>query len=403
MADRHGRGGYVPLALLTLAGFTFNTSELVPIGLLSGIASDLGLTAAHTALIITIYAWVVALMSLPLMLLFAHCEFKRLMMGVVGLFSISHLGTFLSYDFTTLMASRIGVVLAHSLFWSIAPAMAVAVTPGHQRAKALSALVAGGGVAFVAGLPLGRVLGLVAGWRITFASLGGLALLIMILMSRVLPQIPPNNAAHESRRQMLSSLIHCRPLLIIYLITVVMVTGHYTGYSFIEPYMLSIGLPPAPITWILALFGIAGLFGSWLMAKYYARHRRAVITSTCLGLATAMLLVVPASGLGELGLSLVCLGWGMGITVYNIAFQNELVGLFPEDSAVPMSLYSGIFNLGIGGGAFVGGIVVDHGMLGEVCYVGGGIALCAAIYALFRYLPKIKPANQPDNRAANHP
>ena len=160
---------WVPLCILTVAGFTFNTSELIPIGLLSDIAGSFGVSEARAGMLITVYAWVVALMSLPLMLLFARMEYRRLMLGVVGVFVVSHIATVLSTGYYSLMVSRIGVALAHSLFWSIAPAMAVAVAPKSRRATALSALVAGGGVALVAGLPLGRVLGIVAGWRMTFA------------------------------------------------------------------------------------------------------------------------------------------------------------------------------------------------------------------------------------------
>ena len=77
---------WFPLLLLTLAGFTFNTSELIPIGLLSDIAGSFGVSEARAGLLITVYAWVVALMSLPLMLLFARVEYRRLMTGVVTLF-----------------------------------------------------------------------------------------------------------------------------------------------------------------------------------------------------------------------------------------------------------------------------------------------------------------------------
>ena len=88
---------------------------------------------------------------------------------------------------------------------------------------------------------------------------------------------------------------------------------------------------------------------------------------------------------------MLCVGWGLCMTVYNIAFQNEIVTLFPRDSSVPMSFYSGIFNLGIGAGAFVGGIVTDHGLMAEIGYIGGAISLAAAIYCLRRYMPIRKP------------
>jgi len=376
-----------PLLLLTIAGFTFNTSELIPIGLLSDIAASFGVTEARAGLLITVYAWVVALMSLPLMLLFARVEFRRLMIGVVTLFFLSHIATVLSTGYYSLMASRIGVALAHSLFWSIAPAMAVAVTPPDKRATALSTLVAGGGIALIAGLPLGRMLGLIAGWRMSFAVLGSLAALIILGLWLRFPTIPAPDAT-ASRRQLLKGLLTCRPLLVIYIITAVIVTGHYTGYSYIEPFMLQIiGMPEGAVTITLSLFGVAGLAGSYIMSRYYYRHSARLIRLSCLGFPAVMAMLLPAGHLSPLLLAILCIAWGLCMTIYNIAFQSEIVTLFPSDSAVPMSFYSGIFNLGIGAGAFVGGIVCDHGLMSQIGNIGAGITLAAAIYCLMRYMP----------------
>ena len=127
---------WMPLILLTVAGFTFNTSEITPIGLLSDIAADFGVSEARAGLLISIYAWVVALLSLPLMLWCARMDFRKLLLIIVGVFFVSHIGSVLATGYWTLLASRIGVACAHSLFWSIAPPMAVAVTPDGKRSTA---------------------------------------------------------------------------------------------------------------------------------------------------------------------------------------------------------------------------------------------------------------------------
>lgn len=98
---------WLPLCILTVAGFTFNTSELIPIGLLSDIAGSFGVSEARAGLLITVYAWVVALMSLPLMLLFARMEFRKLMIGVVSVFFLSHVATVMSTGYYSLMGARI--------------------------------------------------------------------------------------------------------------------------------------------------------------------------------------------------------------------------------------------------------------------------------------------------------
>lgn len=379
---------WLPLCILTVAGFTFNTSELIPIGLLSDIAASFGVSEARAGLLITVYAWVVALMSLPLMLLFAKMEYRRLMLGVVSVFFVSHIATVLSTGYYSLMVSRIGVALAHSLFWSIAPAMAVAVTPVEKRATALSALVAGGGIALIAGLPLGRVLGIIAGWRMAFAALGALSGLVLIGLWLRFPTLPQKDG-DESRKDMLRQLVHCRPLIAIYIITAVIVTGHYTGYSYIEPFMIQIvGMPEGAVTLTLSLFGVAGLAGSYIMSRYFYRYSRRLIVGACFGFPVMMSLLLPSGMLSPMVLAVLCVAWGLCMTIYNIAFQNEIVGLFPTDSAVPMSFYSGIFNLGIGAGAFVGGVVCDHGLMADIGYIGGAITLAAAVYCVTDYMPR---------------
>lgn len=378
---------WIPLILLTVAGFTFNTSEITPIGLLTSIADDFGVSEARAGLLISIYAWVVALLSFPLMLLCARMDFRRLLLIIVSVFFVSHIGSLLSTGYWTLLASRIGVACAHSIFWSIAPPMAVAVTAEGGRSTALSALVAGGSIALIAGLPLGRMLGLLAGWRVTFGALGLLSFVILIGLFRFFPHIP-RSSDDESRRKMFKDVVGNRSLLMVYFITAVIVTGHYTGYSYVEPFMDRIvHMQPKAITLTLALFGVAGLFGSALMTRYFSRYPRRIISTTCVCLPLMLFLLLPVAGFSLWLLAGLCILWGMAMTVYNIAFQNEIIVLAPHNSAVAMSLYSGIFNLGIGGGAFVGGLVCDHGMMADIGFVGGAIALVASIYAIFRYLP----------------
>ncbi len=42
----------------------------------------------------------------------------------------------------------------------------------------------------------------------------------------------------------------------------------------------------------------------------------------------------------------------------------------PNTTAIAMSIYSGIYNLGIGGGAMVGGLVIDNISIAYTGFVG---------------------------------
>lgn len=268
--------------------------------------------------------------------------------------------------------------------------MAVEVTPGENRSLALSTMVAGGGVALVAGLPLGRVVGLLAGWRVTFGILGVLSAILLVGLWRTLPPLPQNDNG-ESKLTILKEAVTSRPLLMIYLITAVIVSGNYTGYSYIEPFLDQVvRMEPQAITLTLCLFGVAGLSGSFLMSRYFSRYPRVIVTAACFTLPSMLLILLPAASLGGWAIGLVCIIWGLAFTIYNISFQNEIIVFSPHNSAVAMSIYSGIFNLGIGAGALIGGRVCDGGWMEYIGLTGGCIAMCAAVYAFFRFLPRSK-------------
>lgn len=87
------------------------------------------------------------------------------------------------------MLSRIGVACAHAIFWSIASPLAVRIVPNGRRALGLSTIATGSSVAMVIGLPLGRVIGLYIGWRMTFFCLGVIAAAIFVLIAMVFPRL----------------------------------------------------------------------------------------------------------------------------------------------------------------------------------------------------------------------
>ncbi len=106
----------LPLVGLTISAFIFNTSEFMPIGLLIDISRSFSMTEAQTGTMITVYAWVVAVLSLPLMLLTCNIESRRLLLGTVALFLAGQIGSGLAVSFWMLMLARVSVACAHAVF-----------------------------------------------------------------------------------------------------------------------------------------------------------------------------------------------------------------------------------------------------------------------------------------------
>ncbi|HIU64129.1 MAG TPA: MFS transporter, partial [Candidatus Avacidaminococcus intestinavium] len=103
---------WLPTICLSFAAFVFNTTEFVPIALLSDIAKDLQITEPQAGTLITIYAWYVALFSLPLMLACAKVERRKLLGILFVIFIMSHCAAGLADSYTTLLISRLGIATA---------------------------------------------------------------------------------------------------------------------------------------------------------------------------------------------------------------------------------------------------------------------------------------------------
>ncbi|WII09807.1 MFS transporter [Methanomassiliicoccales archaeon LGM-DZ1] len=369
---------WLPLIGIALSVFIFNMSEFMPIGLLTAISDDFSISESKAGLIISVYAWAVAILSLPIMLLLRKMEYRRMLLMTVVLFAVFQFMSGISTSYWMLMASRLGVAVAHSVFWSIAAPLAVRVVDREHQKVALSLIATGTSLAMVIGLPLGRVIGLALGWRMAFIAMALAAAAVLVMLAIVFPRVE-NPGTFTVRR--LPEIFRNRVLMGIYLVIAVYVTGYYTAYSYIEPFMLqTAGMSENMITAALIIFGLAGLIGSVLFTKKYGSARYAFIMSALTFSSLSMLALAAAAEL-EIAVLLLVILWGMSHTMFNISFQNETLHASQQDSAaIAMSLQSGIYNVGIAMGSILGGAVTDNLSVGDIGYVGGILGMAAALF-----------------------
>lgn len=373
---------WVSVCALAVGAFIFNTTEYIPIALLSDIGQSFGKPATEVGMMITVYAWIVALLSLPLMLMTKNIERRKLLLMLFALFALFHALSFFSWNFTILLVSRIGIALTHAVFWSITASLAVRLAPTDKTNQALGLLSTGTVLAMVLGIPLGRVVGQYFGWQLSFLLIGVCAAGVMLVLAKNLPALPSQNTGSLSS---LPSLFKRRNLMLLYAMTVLIITAHFTAYSYIEPFVLQVGgFKAEQVTIVLSLYGLAGFAASYLFGKCFAKSQRLfMLGAVAIILLSALLLLLFASF--PYAVYVLVFVWGVAIVIVSLGMVSKVLAFASDATDVANSIYSGLYNVGIGGGALLGHYVTVWFGLSNIGIAGAllaaaGLAVCGLLF-----------------------
>ena len=373
---------WVSVCALAVGAFIFNTTEYIPIALLSDIGQSFGKAATEVGMMITVYAWIVALLSLPLMLMTKNIERRKLLLMLFALFALFHALSFFSWNFNILLVSRIGIALTHAVFWSITASLAVRLAPTGKTNQALGLLSTGTVLAMVLGIPLGRVVGQYFGWQLSFLLIGVCAAGVMLVLAKNLPALPSQNTGSLSS---LPSLFKRRNLMLLYAMTVLIITAHFTAYSYIEPFVLQVGgFKAEQVTIVLSLYGLAGFAASYLFGKWFAKSQRLfMLGAVAIILLSALLLLLFASF--PYAVYALVFVWGVAIVIVSLGMVSKVLAFASDATDVANSIYSGLYNVGIGGGALLGHYVTVWFGLSNIGIAGAllaaaGLAVCGLLF-----------------------
>ena len=373
---------WVSVCALAVGAFIFNTTEYIPIALLSDIGQSFDKPATEVGMMITVYAWIVALLSLPLMLMTKNIERRKLLLMLFALFALFHALSFFSWSFNILLVSRIGIALTHAVFWSITASLAVRLAPTGKTNQALGLLSTGTVLAMVLGIPLGRVVGQYFGWQLSFLLIGVCAAGVMLVLAKNLPALPSQNTGSLSS---LPSLFKRRNLMLLYAMTVLIITAHFTAYSYIEPFVLQVGgFKAEQVTIVLSLYGLAGFAASYLFGKWFAKSQRLFMLGAVAVILLSAMLLLPFASFPYAVYALVFI-WGVAIVIVSLGMVSKVLAFASDATDVANSIYSGLYNVGIGGGALLGHYVTVWFGLSNIGIAGAlltaaGLAVCGLLF-----------------------
>lgn len=176
-----GFRAWIPVIGLAFAAFVFNTSEFLPVGCCpTWRQASTSQSPSWDSLLPAMPGWCRSCRAARAS--YRRFERKKLLLFLLGLFAICHFAVLWVDSFWSLYATRIGVALAHSIFWSIMNPLAARMAPAGKRATGLAAVMGGTIVATVLGVPLGTKMGHLFGWAESFFVIGAAAFLVLMLL-----------------------------------------------------------------------------------------------------------------------------------------------------------------------------------------------------------------------------
>ena len=120
------------------------------------------------------------------------------------------------------------------------------------------------------------------------------------------------------------------------------------------------------------------------------------IISSFAGIALMLLLLEPLSGMFATT-AIVMFSWGLCYMVFSAALQYHLFEILPGDAApVAMSVYSGLFNVGIATGTILGGSVMSDFGIQNIGFAGSAFAAVSTILLLTVLLPMLRRKKNAD-------
>ncbi|KTT65749.1 MFS transporter [Pseudomonas oryzihabitans] len=369
-----------PLLALATGAFGIGVTEFAPMGMLPGIATDLGVSIPAAGLLVSAYALGV-LIGAPLMTLTTgRIPRRHLLIGLMAIFTLGNLLSALATDYTSLLIARVVTSLNHGAFFGVGALVAASVVAPDKRAGAVAAMFMGLTLATIGGVPLATWFGEVLGWRQAFWGIAGLGLLTMAALWFALPNValPPSDGVLAEIR-----VLGRPPVLAALALTVVGSGAMFTVFTYIAPILArETQGSTAFITAMLVLFGVGLTLGNLWGGKAADRSiDRTLIAS--LGVLIVVLLAFSVLMRWPLPAAVAILVWGIASFALVPPLQMRVMEAAQDAPNLASAVNIGAFNLGNAIGAALGGAVIKAGLgYPAISLAGAGMATLGLLMVL---------------------
>ncbi|MHC8391523.1 MFS transporter [Pseudomonas sp. MDT2-39-1] len=343
------------LLAFTMTGFITIMTETMPAGLLPLIAQGLGVTQAMAGQLVTLYALGSVLAAIPVVAATRKWRRRPLFLLAIGGLLVFNTVTALSSHYLLTLVARFIAGMAAGVIWGLLAGYARRMVPHDLQGRALAVVGIGQPVALCLGVPLGTWLGTLFDWRGVFWIMSVLALLLFVWVRFGVPDYAGQT---ERQRQPIRRILMTPGLCSILLVIFVWILAHNILYTYIAPFLVSVGLGQR-IDLVLLLFGITSILGIVVTGMWVDRGLRVLTLLSLAGFAIAALVLGLAGRSPDFVLLSVAI-WGLTFGGAPTLLQTAIADTAGDGADVAQSMLVTIFNLAVAGGGVAGGLLLEH-------------------------------------------
>ena len=350
----------LPLIALFVAAFAFGTTEFVIAGILPEVAQGLGVSVPSAGYLVTGYALGIAIGGPLATLATTNVSRRTLLISLALVFTAGQVACALAPGFSSMLLVRVGVAVAHGVFFGVAMVVAVGLVSEEKRGMAVAFVLAGLTVSNIIGVPAGAAIGNLFGWRATFWAMFALGIVATAAMIALLPRrrdtaTPPGGLAGEvrvlGRQQVWTSLI----------LMLLLMVGQFVPYTYIAPLLQEVtGLSAATVPWVLLLNGIGATLGVFIGGRL-AGWRLMPSLIALLVVQSAVLAVMYAAAEAPLPMVAAIVAWGTVNFAIGTPIQTRILTWTADAPNLASSLIPSGFNVGIALASSIGATLLETG------------------------------------------
>ncbi|GAB3534158.1 MFS transporter [Arthrobacter tecti] len=367
-----------PLLLLSAGGFLAVATEVLPIGLLPLMAADLGVSESSVGLLVSAYAAVVVLASIPLNAWTSGVSRRPLLIGLLAGYGASNFMVCLAESYAFALAGRLLAGACHALFFAVVFGYASRLAPAGRLGAVIALVNGGNALAIAGGVPLSTWVGSTIGWRWAFAAAALLSLILAAGAARIMPPLAGSTVSGGAQLRAALAEPALRRVIVA---VVILMSAQFALYTFVTPLLLQAGFTESSVGMALLAYGAAGVLGLIALGRFTdANLRRALLVS--IGVMTGAVVVIALLG-GAPGWTLVLVVvWGVFYGPVPSYVQTAAMNASPEHPDTVAAIHNSTFNIGISAGAFIRAQVVIGSPPSGIAYVTAALMLVAFLVVL---------------------